>query len=76
MYGEYLNPIKGKGMMIMSESKFEIWKDGHLYLKVEDKKEANRIYNLIRETFKPRVIKLYELVTVTKLRRDNDKIYE
>jgi hypothetical protein len=60
----------------MSESKFEIWKDGHLYLTVADEKDANRMYDVVKDTFKPRVIKLYELVTVTKLRRDNDKVYE
>ena len=61
--------------MDMPESKFEIWKDGHLYMKVEDRTEANRLFELVRETFKPRVIKLYEKITVTKLRRDNNKVY-
>ncbi len=60
----------------MSKSKFEIWKDGNLYLKVSDRKEANRLFRVIRDTFKPRVLQLYELVTVTKLLRDNEKVFK
>ena len=60
----------------MSKSKFEIWKDGHLYLTVEEEKHANEMFDVVRNVFNPRVLKLIEIVTVEKLRRDNDKVYE
>lgn len=53
-------------------SKYEIWKDGHLYLVLEDITEAHRMFNVVRSTFGPRVLKLYEKVTTTILLRDND----
>lgn len=61
----------------MSESRFEIWKDGHLHSELSDKDEANRIFDNMRK-FKPqpRVLQLYEKITVTKLRRDNDEVYD
>jgi len=61
----------------MRNTKFEIWKDGHLFLTIGTRKDADRIYDLMRKLFnpKPRVVKLYEKVTTTKLLRDNDKVY-
>jgi hypothetical protein len=53
-------------------AKFEIWKDGHLYLTLEDRDEAHRMFEVVRSTFKPRVLKLYEKITTTIVLRDND----
>ena len=60
----------------ISKSSFQIWKDGHLYMEIKDEKEANRMYDVIRNLFNPRVLKLIEIITVEKLRRDNDEIFK
>jgi len=62
----------------MTSNKYEVWKDGHLFLTIGTKKDADRIYDVMRNSFtpKPRVIQMYELVTTTKLLRDNDKVYK
>lgn len=59
----------------MSEYKYEIWKDGNLYLTVdENRKEADRLFKAVREIWKPRVLKMYAKITTTKLLRDNEKV--
>ena len=62
----------------MTSNKYKVWKDGHLFLTIGTKKDADRIYDVMRNSFtpKPRVIQMYELVTTTKLLRDNDKVYK
>jgi len=58
---------------------YDIYKDGHPYLMgITSKKEALRLYKVVWETFKPRVLKLFVNRTTTSLLLDNsiDKIKE
>lgn len=53
---------------------YDICKDGHPYLMgITSKKEAVRLYRLVRRVFKPRVLKLFVNETKTSLLIDNDK---